>query len=340
MRLLMLSWRGPGHPLAGGAEAYTSAILTELARRGHAVTWFCEGGTPPPGVSLVTGSPVYRAGTRYLRRHARDLDLVVDQINGRGFLTPWTSPIPVLTFIHQLAADLWAYDPSPFRRLVGPTAERILLRPYRRLPFVTVSESTRTDLRRLGWTGSAHLAYNGVTIGPTAPKEVHPTLVFLGRLQAPGKRLDHAIAVFRLLRLRIPDLRLWVLGRGAIPRDLPEGVEVFLDVPQTTRDDRLARAWLLVATSRREGWGRMVLEAAAVGTACAVYETPGLGEVGRAVGGVITPAHPEALAAAAGDMLADPAALFARGRQAQERVAAFTWERAADVWEVAMREVL
>ena len=40
MRFLMLNWRDPRNPLAGGAERVTLGYLAELARRGHEVYWF------------------------------------------------------------------------------------------------------------------------------------------------------------------------------------------------------------------------------------------------------------------------------------------------------------
>ena len=45
MRFLMLNWRDPKNPLAGGAERVTLAYLKELVRRGHEVYWFtCDSG--------------------------------------------------------------------------------------------------------------------------------------------------------------------------------------------------------------------------------------------------------------------------------------------------------
>ena len=40
MRFLMLSWRDPKNPLAGGAERVSLAYLSALVQRGHEVCWF------------------------------------------------------------------------------------------------------------------------------------------------------------------------------------------------------------------------------------------------------------------------------------------------------------
>jgi hypothetical protein len=42
MRFLMLNWRDPRNPLAGGAERVSLAYLRELLRRGHEVFWFAN----------------------------------------------------------------------------------------------------------------------------------------------------------------------------------------------------------------------------------------------------------------------------------------------------------
>ena len=338
----MLSWRGPAHPAAGGAEQYTAQILRALVRRGHTVTWFCEGpAVELDGVRVVAGAALpalFVAGRRFARRLRRDLDVVVDQINVAGFLTPVAFPLPHLALIHQRTAEIWGHDRSWLRRRLGPALEPRLLSAYRQTPFITVSRTTVADLRAQGWRGPAYVAFNGVE-APDAPgprKEPVPTLVFLARLGAPGKRLEDALAVHRRIRREVPDVQLWVIGRGTPPPDVPDGVSFFPGVGDALRDDLLARAWLLIATSVREGWGRMVLEAAVCGTPCAVYGTPGLAEAAQAVEGITTAADPESLASAALSLLAAPDQLARAGARARHLARMFSWERATDVWETAL----
>lgn len=341
----MLSWRGPDHPAAGGAEQYTLQVLRALSARGHRITWFCEQATRPmvDGISIVGGGPppsLYIRGDRFLRRHARLFDVVVDQINVCGFFTPFLSPIPVLVLIHQRAAEMWAEHPYSARRLLGPLGERLALAPYHHHPFVTVSRTTLEDLRGQGWDGPAFIAYNGVEVRPPKTKETRPTMVFLGRLGAPGKRLDQALRAHALLRQHLPSLQLWVIGRGRPPHERPEGVHFFVNVSDAERDDRLGRSWVLIATSIREGWGRMVLEAAACGTTSVVYGTPGLDEAAAAVGGVVSDPVPEALAAAVQRLLLDPADVERRGKTAAQAAQGFNWNRTADVWEQALTTLI
>ncbi len=344
MRILMLSWRGPRHPRAGGAEHYTHRVLSILTRRGHEVTWFCEGPGAEmcDGIRIVPGPPIpalYPAGALFLARHGRAFDLAVDQINVAGFLAPLYSPVPVVALIHQLAAEVWRAETAPPWRSLGPPLEAAGLAAYRRVPFVTVSQSTLADLRGAGWRGPGFVAYNGVELPAAAAlpaKEPVPTLAFLGRWQARAKRIEHAFAAFARVRAAVPDACLWAIGRGRPPVQAPPGVTLVHDVSDRERDALLARAWLLLATSVREGWGRMVLEAAAVGTPAAVYDVPGLGEAGRAVGATIVAPDPAALGAAVAHLLVTPQRLVAMGAEARQRVAAFTWEASAGVWEQAL----
>lgn len=344
MRVLMLSWRGPDHRAAGGAEIYTHRLLSGLEALGHRTTWFCEGGEARNigGIRVVAGGRapmVYPAGALFLRRHAAEFDIVVDQINVVGFGAPFYSPLPVLTLIHQIAAEIWAYEvPRPLRR-VGYAAERMMLAAYRKTPFVSVSRTTLNDVRRMGWRGSGFIAPNGVDLFQTPPiaKDPDPALVFLARWGAKAKRLPHALEAFGRIRVEVPRARLHVIGRGSAPLGKPPpGVVYYTGVTDAERDVLLARAWLLIATSVREGFGRMVLEAAVQGTPSVVYRTPGLAEAGAVLNGAITPANPAALAQAVITLLKDPARLRDMGSQAQAAAHTFTWERAVDIWVDAL----
>lgn len=339
----MLSWRGPGHPRAGGAELYTARVLSGLAARGHSTVWCCEGarGAPPPGVRVVAAGAVpalYAAGARFVRRHAGAYDVVVDQVNTCGFLAPLYCPVPVVACVHQLAREVWRYEAHLPGRLVGPALEALLLRAYRRVPFITVSRTTLGDLRAAGWCGPATVAYNGVDPPAAAPppKERAPTLVFLARFPARAKRLAHALAAFAHLRAAVPQARLWVIGRGRPTLGPPAGVRFFPDAEDAERDALLARAWLLVATSVREGWGRMVLEAAAAGTPALVYAVPGLAEAAEMLGGAAVAPEPAALAEASERLLRAPDRLHEMGERARALAAEFTWERAVSAWEQAL----
>ena len=62
MRFLMLNWRDPKNPLAGGAERVTLAYLKALAERGHEVYWFANGFTGCKAEETFDGIHFVRGG--------------------------------------------------------------------------------------------------------------------------------------------------------------------------------------------------------------------------------------------------------------------------------------
>ena len=309
MRVLFLNWKDLAHPAAGGAEVFTEAVARELVRRGHDVTLFAAHVDGEPAREVVEGVEivrdgsrfgVYRAARRFWSREGRGpFDVVIDEINTRPFLAPrWIDDTPVVALIHQLAREIWFSEmPFPVSYLGRYVLEPWWLRTYRRIPAMTVSESSADSLRRLhGWQDVSVIPEGSTPHDiPPVPKEEHPTVVFLGRLVAM-KRPEHAIAAVRQLRESLPDARLWVIGDGPLEVAAEEGVVFLGRLERAELLERLARAHVLVATSIREGWGLNVSEAAACGTPTIGYAVPGLVDSITASGGALVDPTPEALA--------------------------------------------
>ncbi len=112
-------------------------------------------------------------------------------------------------------------------------------------------------------------------------KDPEPTLVFLGRLKST-KQPEHAIEIFRRVKMRIPDARLWIIGIGTLDDELKKraeglgGVTFWGRVSEGEKFAILRRAHLLLVPSIREGFGINVIEAAASGTPAIGYNVPGL----------------------------------------------------------------
>jgi glycosyltransferase involved in cell wall biosynthesis len=153
----------------------------------------------------------------------------------------------------------------------------------------------------------------GCTLPPprSTVRSPAPTLVFVGRL-APSKRPHHALRAFAEVRLRRPDAQLWVIGTGPLEASLRAsagpGVTFHGWVDEQRKADLLAQAHVLVCTSRREGWGMTVTEAASVGVPAVCYDVPGLRDSVAASGiGRLTPESPAALASEILSVLGAPA---------------------------------
>lgn len=346
MRVAMLSWRGPQHPRRGGAEVYTERVLRGLVERGHEVTWYSarfsgERIEQWHGIRLEYGWPslwVYASGHWWARRHAGQFDLIIDQVNSLGFCTPMTGS-RVACLIHQLAADVWDAEVRWPGNKVGRLLEKAILRCYRATPFMTMCKSTVDELHERGWRGRGYVTPTGIDRTYVVDKSDVPVVSFLARFGAKAKRLDHAVAIHHDVRKSIPDCELWVIGRGEPPDWLDglPGVKVFSDVTNDERDRLLGAAWCCVATSVREGWGRMVTESGAAGTPTVGYDVPGLRDsiIHGKTGYVVPPSVTSATEALV-NLLGNSALLQQMGDAARHEAARVTWPDAIDVFETTL----
>ena len=110
-----------------------------------------------------------------------------------------------------------------------------------------------------------------------------PRLVVLGRL-VPHKRVEHAIEVVARLRARWPGLRLSVVGEGWWDAELRAhaerlGVHDVVDfhgwLDEPAKHAELARGWVHLCPSVKEGWGLVVTEAGAHAVPTVGYRSAG-----------------------------------------------------------------
>lgn len=359
MRILLLNWRDHLNPRAGGAELLTYEIARRLVERGHSVTWFTSRPSAQPARETVDGIAIVRRGTEATTRlHARralkqgDYDLVTEEVNTLPYFAPLWARRPVLFFINQLAREVWWYEAPKPVAVLGWLSEPVYLQAYRRTPTVTISESTREDLRRLGLRGPIDvmpMAVNTDPVAELAPKSRLGRLLAIGRL-APSKRYGHAIEALADLRRTHPQASLTILGEGrerprlealATRLGLLEDVHLPGRVSEEEKTQLLTEADALVGTSAREGWGLTVTEAAVRGTPSVVYDIPGFRDsVAHDRTGLLTPPTPTALASSVRRLL-DNVELFDRLRGEAWRTAQeLSWERTADVFEAAARRAV
>jgi glycosyltransferase involved in cell wall biosynthesis len=188
-------------------------------------------------------------------------------------------------------------------------------------------------LRAEGFKGEITILpgeWNG-PLEPMPVREAEPLVVFAGR-QIPEKRVLAIPAAIALARESLPELRCAIFGDGPDRAELLRLVTKLslvdvIDVPGFVASERvdedMGRALCMVLPSRREGYGLVVLEAAARGTPSVVVAGPDNAAVELVAedqnGLIARSASPEDLAAAilkvhaAGDALRDStAAWFAR----------------------------
>ncbi len=296
MRFLMLNWRDPKNPLAGGAERVTLAYLAALASRGHEVFWFANSFADAPVTELIDGVTVVRGGGMgtsilYARRWYRSqipFDLVIDQHHGIPWFAPWWTGTRVVSYIHEVLGPIWnSFYPWPLS-VIGRYQEALTHWIYRKVPFWTACESTETALRQHGVREVTIIRY-GVETQTLAKLDSKPftsplRLIVVSRL-APNKRIDHAIHTVANLKQRGVEAHLKIVGGGecrssleAQTHQLALGSQVtFLgQLPEHEKDSLLQDSHFILHTSQREGWGLNIIEANAMGTPGAVYPVPGL----------------------------------------------------------------
>jgi len=355
MRILILNWRDVRNPRAGGAEVVTHEIARRLVSFGHSVTWFTSRPAGSRKQEDVDGVHIVRCGSEvttrlHAIRHARGSrwDVVVEQINTLPYLSPLWSSERVVLFIHQLAREVWWHEAPRLVAPLGYAAEPLYLAAYAGVEAITISRSTRDDLRKLGLARRIHvipMAASGPVLETLPPKRPQGRLLTIGRL-VPSKRIDHAIEATAILRRSVPAATLTVVGDGsergkleALARRLRvDGAVSFAGfVSEEEKSELLAGADLLLATSVREGWGLTVTEAARMGTPAVSYDVPGLRDSvipGRT--GLLTDRSPSSMATTIERPIANRP-LYARLRAAAwEEASGLSWQATARSFERAL----
>jgi glycosyltransferase involved in cell wall biosynthesis len=341
-RLLLAS-----QPLDFGVPAHVLDLVEGLDRERYEITVAC-----PPESSLWSRlrtrpdvrlhpmgrarrpSPVDAFEFARLRRLVLAADLVHGHSSKAGFLVRLAAKSAgrrsrcVFT---PHGWSFWAADGLEARLYLA--LERRAARWCRTIVGVSAHERDAGLASGVGKPGQYRVIPNGVDVdrfhGERRP--VAGRIVMLGRL-APPKRPELVVRALARVRERRPDAELWLVGDGPLRGEvealagslgLAGAVHVTGrrdDVPQV-----LADAYCAVLASDYEGMPLSVLEAMAAGLPVVATSFGGLDEVidDGETGFVVERGSVEALAAALGRLLADPALsgrIGAAGRRrAEER---------------------
>jgi glycosyltransferase involved in cell wall biosynthesis len=295
----------------GGVERRYRALGERLAADGHEVAYLTlrqwPAGEAPevPGVRVVAVGPrlaLYAGGRRrigpplvfaagvgwHLLRH------------GRGYDAVHTASFPFFPLLvaaalrrrgrYHLVVDWWEVWTAEYWRaylgrvagLVGWAVQRCCVR-LRQRAFCF----SRLHLRRLRTEGMRDepTLLSGVyadSPSPRRPLPADPVVVYAGR-HIPEKRVAAVVPAVAIARRRLPDLRATLCGDGpersraarlTAALGLADVVALPGFVDEARLDAALRRALCLVLPSRREGYGLVVVEAAARGTPSIVVAAP------------------------------------------------------------------
>src|SRR5487761_2077436 len=289
----------------GGAERWYRNAAERLSADGHEVTYLtlrqwdrAETGTVGEGVRVVAVGPrmaLYTASGRrrilpplvfglgvfaHLVRHGRRYDVLDTcafpyfSLIAAALLRPVMGYDLVVDWFEVWSAAYWRSYLGATGGRVGIAVQRLCARlPQRAYCF---SELHAERLRQEGVRGEVRVLRGLFTGAPPhdGVRAREPLVFFAGRL-IPEKRVTLAVAAIALAARRIEGLRGVIFGDGPERAALDAAIaEAGLGdaitapgfVPGAEVEDAMGTAECMLLTSSREGYGMVVVEAAAHGT--------------------------------------------------------------------------
>ncbi len=367
MRILAINWQDLSHPLAGGAEVHLEEILQRVVQWGHEVTLACSSYSGAASRQSINGFRVVRRGGRhnfnfvapFLVKNLLDeqkYDLIVEDINKIPFYLPAFYKLPHLAVIPHLFGKNIYQETNPIVASYVYLAEQPIPAIYSDSHFLAISDSTREDLVGRGIrrdriaVAECGVDHNVYFPKLDLPRFEQPTVVYLGRLKK-YKSVQHLIAAMPMLRRRIPNARLMIVGGGdyadalraqTARLGLIDAVEFTGYVALERKIEILRRAHISVYPSPKEGWGITNIEANACGTPVVAANVPGLKDsVSDGVSGLLYDyANVDQLAERLAQMLADNELHQRLCQGAIGWAARFTWDNCARLSFAAMERTV
>lgn len=277
-------------------------------------------------------------------------DVLVEVINTLPFFSPLYPRCRKMALIHQLTQESWYYKKyNHFLCRMGYCLEKAALRLYRKMPVITISNSTRHGLQQAGIRhvrvvpiGIDHAAYS-----PADKNTDRLRIIYIGGLRIQ-KRVDHILEAFSLIQQRVPDSELWIVGSGDQLEPLRQKAAVLGVQGQVTffghandweKQDLLEKANLMLMASVKEGWGMVVTEANAYGIPVISYNVDGLRDsVTDGVNGVLTQSNnPRSLSAESADLFLDKERFRWLIASSFTDAGKYSWEKSAKLFGEVIR---
>lgn len=360
-------------PTVGGVERYTNNLAKTLVAGGHSATVVTsalpglpETETCPDGIEVVrlparqllSGRfPLLKKDAQFRRLAtqlwAKPYDIAI--INTRFYpLSLWAAAqcrrrgLPALVLEHgtkHLSLD------NALLNTAGNAYEHAVMRRVRHHceDFYGVSRASAEWLRHFKVEAKGVL-YNAVDADAIRcavegssrdfraeldiPADA-PVILFIGRFIVE-KGVNELLAAFALLRQRMPDARLVMVGEGPLYPQLaaaqPPGVHLLGNLPHDACVALMAQSDIFCLPTYSEGFSTTILEAAAVGAFIITTPTGGSPEliVNGESGILLDSIEPARLAQVLEQSLADPDFCIIAGEAVRQEVCnRFTWQATA-----------
>jgi phosphatidylinositol alpha-1,6-mannosyltransferase len=279
----------------------------------------------------------------------RDTDLVMG-VDLDGFLWARRRLIPFVASLKGIIADELKNERGWVRVLLGAQARWERLNT-RRADLVMVTSQYCAEVARREYEVPAERivvvpepidldAWDAQFARARRRARAGPVVLSVARMY-PRKRLGDLLRAAAVLKGRIPDARIRVVGRGpewdSLARlhaelGLAGSVELLGDVSRERLAEEYVNADLFCLPSVQEGFGIVFLEAMAAGLPVVSCRAAAIPEVvADGVTGVLTPPRdPASLCDALESLLRDPARAAALGAEGRRRVERFTPRHVAE----------
>lgn len=367
MRILLVNWNDRENPWAGGAEIHLHEIFGRLARRGHEIDLIASGWPGAAPAAELDGIRVRRCGDRHsfawrarpavrAQLGAHGYDVVVEDVNKVPLYLCRVTDLPFCALVPHLFGTTAFLEVNWLMAAIVWAAERPMPRMYRRAAFHAISESTRNDLVSRGVARERiAVIYPGVDAAwyhpdPATRRAERPTFLYVGRLKR-YKGLEIVLRALVAARVERADLALEIVGQGddrprleqlAHSLGVADAVRFLGFVSDEEKRRLMRRAWAVVLTSTKEGWGMSNVEAAACGTPALASDNSALRESVRhgETGFLVPHGDIAALARRMLDLAADSQLVARLGRGARAFAQGFSWDKAAQATEAHLESVV
>ncbi len=297
-RVLIFNWRDSESSFAGGAETYIHNLAERWAHDGHSVTLFTSNDGKQSQNATIRGIRILRRGgffavyplalVYYMCKLRGKFDVIIDCENGIPFFMPLVAKEPVFCLVHHIHQDVFRRSlPRPFAALAAFLEKGLMPLVYRQSTFVTVSESSKYDMEKLGMSSKPiEVIHPGVDLDFLSPGEKSPVplVSYVGRLK-DYKSVDVLINAFAQVREQLPSAKLIIAGDGDEANKLKHlvkelkltrSVSFLGKVSEEKKREILRQSWVCVNPSLMEGWGITTIEANACGTTVIASDVSGL----------------------------------------------------------------
>jgi glycosyltransferase involved in cell wall biosynthesis len=366
-KILAMSWRDIKNPNVGGAEVNFQEIFSRLVKRGHEVTLLSSRYDRRfPEEEEIDGIRVIRRGNRHTFNftvpgvYNRELknepfDIVLDDLNKIPFYTPFFVRQPLFVIVHHIHGSSIYGDTFLPAGLYVHLAERLIPLFYRRTPFIAVSESTKSELVRMGLRAeNVEIIYNGIDHDAYSPDESARSsapLVFCVTRLKKYKGAHLLVKAMMEVKRQIPGVKLILAGKGSYENKLralieklglEDTIEFVGYVNREEKADLYRRARVVVNPSAKEGWGLTVIEANACGTPVVAADSQGLRDsvIDGKTGLLYPHCDTDAMARAIVKLLKDDDLRAKLGKKSLEWSSRFSWETATDNVEAMIERIL